>query len=191
MNKRLFLIIILFFSGLIYGQKSEIIGSAPSKLEIAPLDEKDSAYMDLLNMKDEVVLLDFWATWCSPCIQAFPHMNDLVEKYKDKKLKVISITYEPESKIIPLLKKNRLNTIIAMDNDFRTFRKYNAWAIPNIILIGRDGKISGRIHPNQLNEKVIDDLLNGRIPDVEQTPENLFKPDEAEKYFRSTLEEKK
>jgi hypothetical protein len=118
-------------------------------------------------------------------------MNDLIEKYKNKNVKVISITYEPESKIIPLLNKNKLNSIIAMDKDFHTFKEYNAWAIPNIILIGRNGKIAGRIHPNKLNEKIIDDLLEGKIPDVKQTPENLFKPDEAEKYFRSTLEEKK
>ena len=184
-------IVFLAFCGIVSGQDSTIIGKSPAKIEIKTLKADSNIYADLQNMKGQVVLLDFWATWCGPCIQAFPHMNDLVVKYKNKPLKIISITYEPESKIIPFLEKKELNTIVAIDNDFHTFRAYNAWAIPSIVMIGKDGKLAGRIHPNKLTEAVIDELLEGKIPKVEQTPENLFKPAEAEKYFRSTLEEKK
>ena len=53
----------------------------------------------------------------------------------------------------------------------------------------RSGKIAGRIHPNKLNEEVIDDLLAGKIPDVEQTKEDLYEPGGAEKYFRKVNED--
>lgn len=185
------LIALLNLSTIAAAQDSTIIGKTPAALEIKALKESNNNYTSLEIMKGEVVLLDFWATWCGPCIQAFPHMNDLVVKYKSKPLKIISITYEPESKIVPFLKKKELNTIVAIDNDFHTFRAYSAWAIPNIVMIGKDGKIAGRIHPNKLTETVIDELLDGKIPKVEQTPENLFKPADAEKYFRSTLEGEK
>ena len=189
----LFIIVIalVLSAGTAGAQAAVIIGTSPAALEIKTLDESNAGFTDLQNLKGNVVLLDFWASWCAPCISAFPHMNDLAEKYTGRPLKIISITYEPAGKIMPLLEKKKLNTIIAIDNDFHTFRKFNAWAIPNIVMIGKDGKIAGRIHPNKLDEKVIDALLDGKMPDVEQTPENLFKPDEAEKYFRSTLEEKK
>lgn len=192
MNRNIIaLITLLNLSAIAAAQDSTIIGKTPAALKIKVLKESNDNYTSLDIMKGEVVLLDFWATWCGPCIQAFPHMNDLVAKYKNKPLKIISITYEPESKIIPFLEKKELNTIVAIDNDFHTFRAYSAWAIPNIVMIGKDGKIAGRIHPNKLTEAVIDELLDGKIPKVERTPENLFKPAEAEKYFRSTLEEKK
>src|SRR5262245_55724643 len=43
------------------------------------------------DMKGKVVVIDFWATWCGPCIKAIPHTNEIAEKYKEKGVVVIGV----------------------------------------------------------------------------------------------------
>ncbi len=86
------------------------------------------------------------------------------------------------------LKDHPMKSEVALDDDFKMFRSYNAWAIPNVVMINSKGKIAGRIHPSRLTEEIIERLLNGGIPEVEQTPEDAFDPSGAEEYFRSFLE---
>ena len=116
-------------------------------------------------------------------------MNELSEKYKNKDVVFISLNYEPKELVEKFLQKYPMKTKVAIDNDFHTFRALNGWAIPNIFMVNKEGKIAGRIHPNKLNEEVIDDLLAGKIPDVEQTKEDLYEPGGAEKYFRKVNED--
>jgi hypothetical protein len=110
-----------------------------------------------------------------------------VEKYKEKNVKFISITYEPEKLVQKFLNDHPMKSDVGLDEDFRIFRSYNAWAIPNIVMINSKGEIAGRIHPNHLTAEVISTLLSGGIPDVENTPEDAFDPVKAEEYFRSYL----
>lgn len=185
--KSIFAAIIISFTLSNAQPKSEIIGKEPRKIEFTFFEDGKSA--DWEDFKDKVVLIDFWASWCAPCIQAIPHMNELSEKYKNKDVVFISLNYEPKELVEKFLQKYPMKTKVAIDNDFRTFRALNGWAIPNIFMVDKNGKIAGRIHPNKLNEKVIDDLLAGKIPDIEQTKEDLYEPGGAEKYFRKVNED--
>src|SRR5580765_7099347 len=65
------------------------------KILQAPPDAK----ADLKGLRGKVVILEFWATWCAPCIEVQPHLNDLIEKFKDKPVQIISITNEDENKV--------------------------------------------------------------------------------------------
>src|SRR4051812_29158458 len=47
------------------------------------------------TLKGKVVVVDFWATWCTPCVAAFPKFNALVDRYAPQKVQFFSITYEP------------------------------------------------------------------------------------------------
>jgi thiol-disulfide isomerase/thioredoxin len=163
--------------------------SSPGKGDPSPaLDlrlfgtSEDIAWEDFSN---EVVILDFWATWCSPCIEAIPELNALVREFAGKPVKFLSITYEPEHMVAPFLKKHPIESTVCIDHDFATFRSYQAWAIPMIVIINQ-GKIVSVNHPNHLTSEVITDVLNGGIPDVKQTI-SRGDPAGAEKYFRSLI----
>ena len=71
---------------------------------------------------------------------------------------------------------------------FATFRAFVAWGVPSVVLVNRKGVVAGVIHPSDLTEDVIEEVLAGRIPAVEQA-EIYPDPDGAEKLFRSQREE--
>jgi thiol-disulfide isomerase/thioredoxin len=103
------------------------VGELPPTLDFNRLyhssEENQLSWNDLDN---RVVVLDFWATWCPPCIESVPHLNQLVREFQDSSVTFISITYEPEHMVKPFLEKYPLRTIIGIDNDFAMFKSYKA-----------------------------------------------------------------
>ncbi len=184
------LLFILFYSIGYTQERGLQKGEVPPELVYRSLSEDKIITYKGDDFKDTVFLIDFWATWCAPCIESIPHLDSLIEKYKDKKVKFISITYEPRKLVEKFLLDYPLKSEIGLDDDFVIFKRYNAWAIPNVIMINSKGEIAGRIHPANLTEEVINKLLRGEIPSLKNTPENLFDPAEAEEYFRSYLKKK-
>lgn len=164
------------------------VGQSPPKISYLSYIDSRSVTLPVTTARGTVYLLDFWATWCAPCIASIPKMDSLVEAFRGRNVKFISVTYEPKKMVEKFLKKHPMKSEVALDEDFAMFRSYNAWAIPNIVMINANGEIAGRIHPNRLTKNVIEELLEGKIPDVQQTREDLYEPDGAEKYFRSLLE---
>ena len=63
------------------------------KINLTTVDEKGFADV-VAKHKGEVVLVDFWATWCGPCVEGFPHTVDLHKKYQDQGLATISLSFD-------------------------------------------------------------------------------------------------
>jgi thiol-disulfide isomerase/thioredoxin len=187
----LLLTTVLFFHGNYNTGSGLQVGQIPPELSYYSLSENMTVTYRKSDFKNGVLIIDFWATWCSPCIESIPHLNKLVDKFKGDNVKFISITYEPESLAEKFLTDYPMKSDVGIDNDFEIFRSYNAWAIPNIVMINTEGKFAGRIHPNYLTTEVIEVLLQGGIPEVKNTPEDAFDPVEAEKNFRLHLEKQK
>ncbi len=190
MSKIIWVFLLLAISSLqIHSQDRGLrIGQVPPELDYHSFGKDELISYKGNDFDNTVFLIDFWATWCAPCIESIPHLNELVEKYKNKNIRFISITYEPKKHVKKFLDIHPMQSEVGLDDDFKIFRSYNAWAIPNIVMINSKGIIAGRIHPEYLTNEVIDVLLSGGIPDVKNTPEDAFDRSGAERYFRTFLE---
>jgi len=122
--------------------------------------------LDLGAYKGKVVYLDFWASWCNPCRQSFPWMNQLQEMYGSKGLVVIAVNVDHERDLADeFLQNNKAQFKIVYDQNGAIAEKYDFKDMPTSILIGRDGKIRyvhNGFYPNQegLYDTHINALLN-------------------------------
>lgn len=99
--------------------------------------------VSLEQYKGSVVYVDFWASWCAPCLRSFPWMNELQARYEDKGLKVIAINLDAHSADAKsFLEATRPNFVIAYDPEGQTAVDYRVRGMPSSYLIARDGTLS-------------------------------------------------
>ncbi|MDB6067138.1 MAG: hypothetical protein JWR26_3346 [Pedosphaera sp.] len=110
---------------------------------------------------NKVVVLDFWATWCGPCVGAIPHLNELVEGFKDKPVQFIAVTDQDESVIQSFLKKTPIHAWIGLSADAASGedRPYRIYGIPHAVVIDAHGRIAAVIDPRALTSEMIETCL--------------------------------
>src|SRR5215470_13148870 len=69
------------------------------------------------SLRGNVVVLEFWATWCGPCIAAIPHLNEVADHFKGKPIQFIAITDEDEKVVGPFLRKKPIHAWVGLDTD--------------------------------------------------------------------------
>ena len=100
------------------------------------------------DLKGKVVILDFWATYCPPCLEEIPHLNELQTKYKEKGFEVIGLHVggeEDRPRVPDFAKKLSINYTLASPEDALVgFVFQNDSAIPQTIVLDREGKLVER-----------------------------------------------
>lgn len=103
------------------------------------------AFADGINLaayKGKVVYLDFWASWCNPCRQSFPWMNDLQNTYRGKGLVVIGVNVDHDRELADgFLHKSPADFDIVYDPDGAIARRFEFKDMPTSVLIDRDGRV--------------------------------------------------
>lgn len=160
------------------------IGDAKPELAFRLLDGKPGPTWK--ELEGNVVVIDFWATWCAPCVAAFPKINELEKQLAGKPIRFYSVTYEPADQIKPFIAKHKLDSAVGIDQDLKTFKSFQAWAIPAFYIFDRKGTVVSVILPTDLTREVLETALAGKVPQVKQV-QGLDDPVQAEQYFRSLL----
>lgn len=192
--KKLFLLSALLFStSSIFSQATPPetlgvkIGDGRPQLSFRMLSGSSSPKWD--DLKGKIVVIDFWATWCEPCVAAIPAMNRLHHEFADK-VRFISVTYEPTGYVRGFLRDHPIESDVAIDDDLATFKTFKAWGIPVVFIFDSDGKLLTAVHPNKLTPAVLASAIKGAVPVIEQSMP-WKDPDGAEKYFRQNQKELK
>ncbi len=96
----------------------------------------------LADFKGKVVLVDFWASWCSPCRQSFPWMNKLQQQYQAEGLEVVAINLDQEVELATdFLQEVPAQFTVLLDTDAQLPGEYGVMGMPSSYLIDRNGKI--------------------------------------------------
>jgi peroxiredoxin len=128
-----------------FGQRAQpdaqkLVGEPAPEFEMATLDGGTASVAEQKNKN--VVILDFWATWCGPCREAMPIINKVAKAFADKGVVfyAVNIDEEPE-KIKEFLEAEKLELAVALDKGGEVAQKYLANAIPQTVIIGKDGRV--------------------------------------------------
>jgi peroxiredoxin len=120
--------------------------SASPSYESAPsftLQNVNGENVSLSNFKGKVVILDFWATWCPPCVMEIPHFIELYEQYKDRGFAMVGISLDREGVgvVKPFVRKYGVNYLILM-SDGKVEKAYGGIvSIPTTFVIDPAGNI--------------------------------------------------
>ena len=122
------------------GAANALVGKPAPAFKLKDLNGKE---VSLADQKGSVVIVDFWATWCGPCVQALPHLNKLYEDKKAAGLKVLAVSVDDEKeKVAPFVAAKKLTMTVLFDNDEqKVAEKYGVQGIPQTVVIGKDGTV--------------------------------------------------
>jgi peroxiredoxin len=99
----------------------------------------------LAEQRGQVVMVNFWATWCGPCRQEMPHLNRLYEKYRGSGFTLLGVNVDDDTyKATELAARLAVKFPVLFDTDKRVSRAYDLSAMPVTVLIDRDGRMRYR-----------------------------------------------
>jgi|GEM_PF-2934219 len=122
------------------------------------------------DLRGKAVVLEFWATWCTPCVQAIPHLNKLGEELADEPVCFISVTDEPLKRIAKFLKKRTMKSWVALDTDRSVFKGYGVRGIPRTFVIDKEGRVVLDTRPEALTAKLLREIVGGTYVPTPSTP---------------------
>ncbi len=96
----------------------------------------------LQEQRGQVVLVNFWATWCGPCRQEMPHLNRIYDKYRASGFVLLGVNIDDDPRAAAdLAAKLGLRFPVLLDTDKQVSRAYDMSAMPATLLIDRDGRV--------------------------------------------------
>ncbi len=124
------------------GIDSPLVGKAAPDFQLELLGSGGKKFQ-LADQKGKVVVLDFWATWCGPCLQTMPLVEKVVHEFDGQGVQLIAVNLEePAKTITATLERHKMNVTVALDQDGVAATKYQATAIPQTVIIDREGKVA-------------------------------------------------
>ncbi|MFO1217995.1 MAG: TlpA disulfide reductase family protein [Burkholderiaceae bacterium] len=102
----------------------------------------DGKNLRLGEQRGQVVLVNFWATWCGPCRQEMPHLNKLYDKYKNSGFVLLGVNVDEDTRnAVAVADKLGVRFPVLADADKRVSKQYDLSAMPSTVLIDRDGRV--------------------------------------------------
>ncbi|WP_164104040.1 redoxin domain-containing protein [Candidatus Laterigemmans baculatus] len=116
-----------------------LLGKPAPELEAQPVEGEA---VTIGGQSDEVVVLEFWATWCAPCVEAMPKMAELARSFEGKKVKFYAVNVSEDREAVETFLEDReLAMPVLLDPEGEIASAYAATAIPQTVLIGKGGRV--------------------------------------------------
>lgn len=110
------------------------VGQEMPALELPFLDQKP-------DLKGKALIVEFWATWCEPCRESMPALNEVYKTYKEKGLEIVGVTKDDEATLRGFMREVPVKFPIALDPTSSLAGQLGITVIPHTLIVNRAGKI--------------------------------------------------
>ncbi len=127
---------LLALSGCYSGTRPPRIGSNAPEFTV-----QDSEHtVTLSQLRGQIVVLNFWATWCEPCVEEVPSLVEMQQRMKSKGVTVVAVSVDVnENNYRQFVKEHTVNLMTVRDPDQRTSNLYGTFKFPETYIIDRNG----------------------------------------------------
>lgn len=129
------------------------------------LERLEGGRVSLSDLSGSLVLLDFWATWCAPCVVEIPELNAFFEEHREAGVEVLAIAVDEEdrSALADWSEKHGIAYPVALGHEDLA-RQYGAVAFPYHVLLGPDGGVLERLTPGYHDREELRSLVLRHLP---------------------------
>ena len=159
MSKLPLLLCLFVFSRLIAQGESKIGTTAPDLVFPTVLNAIEPPG-SLQDYAGKIVILDFWATWCAPCIEAFPHLEELKATFPEE-LAVLGITDESEQRIATFIANREVGFPLVLDTEGEFAAAFPHRIVPHTVVLDGQGTVVAVTTSRGVTKAMIADLLAG------------------------------
>ena len=127
------------------------------------LQAPEGTKADWPSLRGKVVVLEFWATWCGPCIAEIPVLNHLADSLDSRKVQFIAVDDEDPDKVQAFLKKNPISGWVMLDTTEAVFKQFDVGPRPTTIVVDTKGRVvSTAVRPEHLQRDALLQLAMGK-----------------------------
>lgn len=139
----------------------ESVGIQPGEVALDfELETLDGDVIKLSELKGEKVILNFWASWCPPCREEMPEMQEFYDNHSDD-INIIAVNYnEKDEKVIEFLDEFGYTFPSPLDRDGTTGNEYGVLTLPTTYFIGTDGLIQEPRHVGPMTYEYMEEMMH-------------------------------
>lgn len=124
-------------------------------------DQQKEASITLSDYRGKVIILDFWATWCTPCVKGLPKLTAFQQLYKND-IKIIPVSHEGKAVVKNFFQKRPALQLPSVFNDTTLVKYFPHRLLPHCVIIGKDGKLIATTTSEDLTAGQLSDLVQNK-----------------------------
>ena len=112
-----------------------------------------------VDVNGKVRIVEFWATWCPPCVASIPHMNDIAKEFKNDVV-IVGVSSEQKQKVVDFQKNTKMDYHVAIDPQRRMQNLIGIKGIPHAIIVSDEGTVRWQGHPTGITSELVQQIVD-------------------------------
>lgn len=173
MKTRLLVILILITHHSFTHSQALKVGDNLPNYQLKSVVNYKSDSFNFKEAKGKILIIEFWGTWCRPCIPALQHLDEIKNKFPDDVF-VVGVSDDSKERLTKFLTKRAVSVPLASEKDTKLGGIFSFRAVPHTIIADKNGKIIAITSPNEVTEGKIKEIIEGKKPDFKLKEEKEF-----------------